>query len=76
MTEVEKKKPRRHGEEARGQVGKRDTSEEAQGEGRTREWRRRCGTKQDKKEVCLQNAQLVGLSGREGGHGQNQTALL
>lgn len=56
VTEELKKKPRRQREEARGQVGKRDTSEEVKREGRTREWSGRCGTKQDKREVCLRSA--------------------
>lgn len=53
VTEELKKKPRRQRGEARGQVGKRDTSEEAKREGRTREWSGRCGTKRDKREVAV-----------------------
>lgn len=67
VMEEQKEKPRRQREEARGQVGKRDTSEEVKREGRTREWRGRCGTKQDKREACLQSDRRFTLGWEERG---------
>lgn len=76
VTEDQKKKPRRQREEAGGQVGKRDAGEEAKREGRTREWRGRCGTKRDKREVCLQSDRRSGLGRELRGRGQNQKRMI
>lgn len=54
----------------------RDTSEEAKREGRTREWRGRCGTKQDKREVCLQSDRRLALGWEVKGCGQNQKRII